>query len=1261
LSRQQRRALEFRARRRRRQALGALAPGAALAVGAVLAGAAPARAATFVVTNVADAGTGSLRQAFLDAQANPDADLIVFDTAGVFATPQTITLLDPLPQYPTAGGPLTIQGPGATRLTLRRDPGAANFRILSHAGGAAPLLITGVTLTGGNVVGDGGAIFYAGGGAGSAGSLTVTDCAINGNAATAEGGAIYVGGLAPLMVQRSVISGNTAGTDGGGIYLFSGNALTLEDSTISGNTANGTGVGGGGVYHFGGGEVVIRGSTIANNTSAGNGGGLVQATGVGTITIENSTITGNSAALSGGGLARTSGSKNIIVRNSTIAGNSAGGTAAGTGGGGIGVTSMSASSVTLANSVVSGNTNANGPDVLASVQTTVNVNFSAVGANDGFLLSGTSGNNLAPGTNLMLGPLANNGGGTSTHQPALGSPLINAGSNALAPALPFDQRGPGFDRIAQTTVDIGAVELNPPKVTINQAVTQPDPTRSGPILFTVAFDRAVTGFTASDVSLAGTTVGGTPVVSMVGSGAAYTVAVTGMNGLGTVVASVPADVAVDAAGSPNAASTSLDNTVTFDNVAPTVTLNTAAGQPDPTHTSPILFTVVFNEDVTGFTGSDVSFAGSTTGGLVAAVSGGGASYTVSVTGMDAPGTVVAALAAGAATDLAGNVSVASTSMDNMVAFTASADLSVTKTDGQTTAAPGQPLTYTIVASNAGPHGVTGAMVSDPVLGALASPSWTCVGVGGGNCTATGTANIADAVDLPVGGTVTYTVTGTVRTSAVGTLTNTVTIEPPAGVTEVSPGDNSATDADFVLCGSGIGDLPTVRRLSIGPGIEEFTRLLAVLGENCGGFTEVHVLGFDEKGNRHGSGFHTFHSDPVVALRGDGSVRTSEGGRLLVLGAGFHLHEFEVGREPSGELSLAGPHTRGPFGEVEADGHPTAFVTVASPPGPLGSWTAIGTDTGRLVLIHEGERSSDISLLGPIRDLAVVPQVGYWAIVALVEAANGPHLVGIQLPADPRERARERFDLKAGSDAPDLVDLAAPPSPIEGQPLPEPAAVSLLASDGTRTLHRLTIPADPGGTGGVEIAPLDAGRTPIADVAGGSLALRPDDGAGVLYDRRFDLGRGGLGRPLYTLFGSSLDVRPRSLRQARRQRFLETFIEVADGKATQILPDSVVLQVAGTFMGPPPGSTPRLGDADRDGNADLMVKFRAAGVESAVPPGASEVRLHVHWIFADGSRGMVSTPIRVHSDAGPEGADDEGSTPPPDAPPPPPGRPPRPKR
>ena len=209
----------------------------------------------------------------------------------------------------------------------------------------------------------------------------------------------------------------------------------------------------------------------------------------------------------------------------------------------------------------------------------------------------------------------------------------------------------------------------PPTVTINSAVGQPDPTSGGPIAFAVTFSKPVTGFAASDVSFTGSTAGGTLVAVVSGSGADYTVAVSGMTTSGTVVASIPAAAATDAGNQPNAASTSTDNSVQFAAGPPTVSINQAAGQADPSSGTSITFTVQFSEPVTGFTAADIAFTGSTaTGTLVAVVSGSGPLYTVTVTGMTGSGNVVASIAAAAATDGDANVSAASTSTDNTVSW-----------------------------------------------------------------------------------------------------------------------------------------------------------------------------------------------------------------------------------------------------------------------------------------------------------------------------------------------------------------------------------------------------------------------------------------------------------------------------------------------------------------------------------------------------------------------------------------------------------------
>ncbi len=121
-----------------------------------------------------------------------------------------------------------------------------------------------------------------------------------------------------------------------------------------------------------------------------------------------------------------------------------------------------------------------------------------------------------------------------------------------------------------------------------------------------------------------------------------------------------------------------------------------------------------------------------------------------------------------------------------------ADLSITKTDGLATATPGTSTTYTITASNAGPQGVTGATVAD-TFPAVLTCNWTCVGAGGGTCTAAGAGNINDSVNLPNGGSVTYTATCNIAASAFGTLSNTATVS--SATSDPNPGNNSATDTD----------------------------------------------------------------------------------------------------------------------------------------------------------------------------------------------------------------------------------------------------------------------------------------------------------------------------------------------------------------------------------------------------------------------------------------------------------------------------------
>ena len=131
-------------------------------------------------------------------------------------------------------------------------------------------------------------------------------------------------------------------------------------------------------------------------------------------------------------------------------------------------------------------------------------------------------------------------------------------------------------------------------------------------------------------------------------------------------------------------------------------------------------------------------------------------------------------------------------------LTPTADLAITKTDGLTSAQPLDPVTYTIVVTNAGPSAAPNAVVSDTMPAALVTPTWTCTDGIGGTCdTASGSGDIAATVDLLPGGTVTFTVDATIAGSATGTLTNVADVAAPAGVTDPNSADNSATDTTTI--------------------------------------------------------------------------------------------------------------------------------------------------------------------------------------------------------------------------------------------------------------------------------------------------------------------------------------------------------------------------------------------------------------------------------------------------------------------------------
>jgi hypothetical protein len=213
-----------------------------------------------------------------------------------------------------------------------------------------------------------------------------------------------------------------------------------------------------------------------------------------------------------------------------------------------------------------------------------------------------------------------------------------------------------------------------PTVTVNQATGQADPTGTTPINFTVVFSEAivVSTFTTADITSAGSVTWN--ITNPSGDRRNFTLTATAISQTSLVLTpTITAGRVTDDAGNGNQASTSTDNSVTFgDTAAPTVTINQAAGQADPTTVLPVRFTVVFSEPIATatFTPSDITSSG-TAAGITWTItnSGDNRTFTVSATGVTAGGTIIPSISASRVTDVAGNLNLASTSTDNSVSFT----------------------------------------------------------------------------------------------------------------------------------------------------------------------------------------------------------------------------------------------------------------------------------------------------------------------------------------------------------------------------------------------------------------------------------------------------------------------------------------------------------------------------------------------------------------------------------------------------------------
>jgi hypothetical protein len=319
---------------------------------------------TFAVTNVNDAGPGSLRQAILNSNANPDPNqpnLIFFKIpgTGVHTIKVGSTTHQPLPDISTAA--VDIDGytqPGAQVNTLsvgdnavlkieldgsKLGPGFNGLHITAGGSGVAGLMIdnfrptTGASPVGGNAIlmdnnSDNVIIGNFLGLHGSGGARTFS----NGSDVTVDIGSSFnvIGGAAPNL--RNILSGAGAGvtitsTDGPSFNEVRGNYIGT-DPTGTRAVPNANGVVDSGTSNIIGGETALGGG---GNVISGNLRSGVDLSGAVSDKIEGNLIGVNAAGTAG----LTNGGFGVLASGGS--GGVIGGTAAGTanviGGSGIGI------------------------------------------------------------------------------------------------------------------------------------------------------------------------------------------------------------------------------------------------------------------------------------------------------------------------------------------------------------------------------------------------------------------------------------------------------------------------------------------------------------------------------------------------------------------------------------------------------------------------------------------------------------------------------------------------------------------------------------------------------------------------------------------------------------------------------------------------------------------------------------------------------------------------------------------------------------
>ncbi len=315
--------------------------------------------ATFTVTDLGDAGAGTLREAVAQANDTAGQDFIAFDPAldgqTIALTTGQISITDSLVMDATSLNLLRIDASGSDMTPDTNDGLGSRIFVIQTASESSnsvdiEVSLSGITFVGGDVDGMGGAIL-------SLGQLTISDSQFMGNHAANHGGAvalIFSGqSTGSAAISNSTFAENTAGVDGGGVFLASSGNFAAEFSVVASTFRQNTaGADGGGFASTSSGSLTIEQSRFDRNVATGTGGGILidQASdGSATVLIGQSVMERNSAA-SAGGLSLSVSNSVAEIWDSTISENLAFGN-----GGGISAVAFNSGVVRLINSTISGN------------------------------------------------------------------------------------------------------------------------------------------------------------------------------------------------------------------------------------------------------------------------------------------------------------------------------------------------------------------------------------------------------------------------------------------------------------------------------------------------------------------------------------------------------------------------------------------------------------------------------------------------------------------------------------------------------------------------------------------------------------------------------------------------------------------------------------------------------------------------------------------------------------------------------------------